>query len=35
MVDAGGGTIDMSTYKQDATETKRKKFEEITPSQCV
>lgn len=34
IVDAGGGTIDISTYKQSTTETKRRKFEEITAPQC-
>ncbi|KAF8805109.1 hypothetical protein BYT27DRAFT_7192750 [Phlegmacium glaucopus] len=34
IVDAGGGTIDMSTYKQNTTEKIRKKFEEIAAPQC-
>ena len=35
VVDAGGGTIDMSAYKQNTTETKHKKLEEIATPQCL
>jgi hypothetical protein len=35
IVDAGGGTIDVSTYSRTASNTKMARFEEIAISKCL